>query len=288
MKGIILAGGNGTRLFPSTMVISKQLLPVYDKPMVYYPLSVLLLAGIRDILVITRPSDRHMFESLLRDGRQFGVSISYAVQPRPEGIAQALLIGRDFIDGGSCVLVLGDNIFHGDGLATMLKAAAQYSTGATVFAHEVVDPQRYGVVTFDGADRAIAIEEKPTKPSSKWAITGLYFFGTEAVRYAADVSPSGRGELEITDIIRRYLDAGVLRIERMGRGYAWFDMGTIDSLVEASEFVAAIERRQGSKICCPEEIALRSKFISPEELDGWLSGFGKNAYSDYVRRVAFE
>jgi glucose-1-phosphate thymidylyltransferase len=286
MKGIILAGGSGTRLFPMTIAISKQLLPVYDKPMVYYPLSVLLLAGIRDILIITTPQDRPLFEALLRDGRQFGVSISYAVQQRPEGLAQAFLIGRDFIGGERCALILGDNIFYGHSLPELLKSAATRPSGATIFAYEVVDPERYGVVAFDAAGHATSIEEKPKQPKSKWAVTGLYFYDDAVLRYAEDVKPSARGELEITDVNRRYLEAGQLHVEQMGRGYAWLDTGTTDSLLGASEFVAVLERRQGLKICCPEEIALRSGFITLEEMEPWLKPFGNSAYAAYVRRMA--
>jgi glucose-1-phosphate thymidylyltransferase len=286
MKGIILAGGSGTRLYPTTLVISKQLLPVYDKPMIYYALSVLLLAGIRDILVITTPRDRPMFEALLRDGRQFGVSISYALQPRPEGLAQAFVIGKDFIGGERCALVLGDNIFYGHGLPEMLKNAVQRPSGATIFAYEVGDPQRYGVVAFDGTGRAQSIEEKPKQPKSKWAVTGLYFYDNAVIRYAAEVKPSFRGELEITDVNQRYLQAGSLHVEQMGRGFAWLDTGTVESCREAGEFVAALERRQGLKICCPEEIALRSGFVTMSEMEPWLAEMGGSAYVAYVRGVA--
>lgn len=285
MKGIILAGGSGTRLFPITIAISKQLLPVYDKPMIYYPLSVLLLAGIRDILVITTPHDRPLFESLLRDGRQFGVSISYAIQHRPEGIAQAFIIGRDFIGTDRCALVLGDNIFYGHGLPMLLKSAAERPLGGTIFAYEVVDPQRYGVVAFNSAGRAISIEEKPKRPKSKWAVTGLYFYDNAVLRYAEDLKPSARGELEITDLNSRYLEAAQLHVERLGRGYAWLDTGTTDSLLEASEFVATLERRQGYKIGCPEEIALRSGFVTLGDLEPWLKKFGNSAYATYIRQV---
>jgi glucose-1-phosphate thymidylyltransferase len=288
MKGIILAGGRGTRLFPITIAISKQLLPIYDKPMVYYPLSVLLLAGIRDILIITSPHDRPLFESLLRDGRQFGVSIRYAVQPRPEGLAQAFLIGREFIGTERCALILGDNIFYGDSLPELLKSAVNRTSGATIFAYEVVDPERYGVVSFDSAGRATSIEEKPKHPESKWAVTGLYFYDNTVVHYAEEVRPSARGELEITDLNRRYLNTGQLHVEQMGRGYAWLDTGTMDSLLGASEFVAILERRQGLKICCPEEIALRSGFITLDAMEPWLKQFGNSAYAAYIRRVALQ
>jgi glucose-1-phosphate thymidylyltransferase len=286
MKGIILAGGTGTRLYPMTLAVSKQLLPVYDKPMVYYPLSVLLLAGIRDILIITTPHDRPLFESLLRDGRQFGVSISYAVQPRPEGLAQAFLIGREFVGLDRCALILGDNIFYGDSLPQLLRSAAERKAGATIFAYEVVDPERYGVVSFDATGKATSIEEKPKQPQSKWAVTGLYFYDNAVLRYAEEVTPSGRGELEITDINRKYLDAGQLHVEQMGRGYAWLDTGTTDSLLGASEFVAVLERRQGLKICCPEEIALQLGFITLEQMEPWLKPFGNGTYATYIRRMA--
>jgi glucose-1-phosphate thymidylyltransferase len=286
MKGIILAGGSGTRLFPLTMAISKQLLPVYDKPMIYYPLSVLLLAGIRDILIITSPHDQALFQSLLRDGRQFGASISYAVQPRPEGLAQAFIIGREFVGFDRCALALGDNIFHGHGLAEVLKSAASRQSGATVFAYEVVDAQRYGVVSFDSGGKATSIEEKPSQPKSNWAVTGLYFYDNAVLRYAEEVKPSARGELEITDLNLRYLEAGNMHVEQMGRGYAWLDTGTMDSLLEASEFVATLERRQGLKICCPEEVALRSGYISADGIEPWLKQMGKSSYAEYVRRVA--
>jgi glucose-1-phosphate thymidylyltransferase len=286
MKGIILAGGSGTRLFPITIAISKQLLPVYDKPMVYYPLSVLLLAGIRDILIITTPHDRPLFESLLRDGRQFGVSISYAVQQKPEGIAQALLIGRDFIGAGPCALILGDNIFYGDSLPELLKSAADRPWGATIFAYEVAYPERYGVVAFDAAGRATSIEEKPKQPKSNWAVTGLYIYDNAVLRYAEEIKPSARGELEITDVNRKYLDTGKLHVEQMGRGHAWLDTGTTDSLLGAAEFVAVLERRQGLKICCPEEIALRSGFVTLAEMEPWLKQLGDGAYTAYIRRQA--
>jgi glucose-1-phosphate thymidylyltransferase len=286
MKGIILAGGSGTRLYPITFAVSKQLLPVYDKPMIYYPLSVLQIAGIREVLVITTPQDQPLFKVLLRDGRQFGMSISYAAQPRPEGLAQAFIIGRDFVGNDSCALILGDNIFYGHGLAELLAAAAQRKSGATVFAYEVADPERYGIVAFDAAGKATSIEEKPKTPLSNWAVTGLYFYDNDVLRYASEVKPSHRGELEITDLNRRYLDAGKMHVEHLGRGYAWLDTGTTDSLLEASEFVATLERRQGLKICCPEEIALRLGHITPSELGPWLAELGKSAYADYVRRVA--
>src|SRR5262245_6656029 len=286
MKGIILAGGNGTRLFPTTLAISKQLLPVYDKPMICYPLSVLLLAGIREILIITTPRDRPLFEALLRDGRQFGVSIHYAVQPRPEGLAQAFIIGRAFVGGDGCALVLGDNIFYGPGLSKLLKAAVKRKPGATIFAYEVADPERYGVVAFDAEGRAVSIEEKPKHAPSKWAVTGLYFYDNEVLSYASQLKPSARNELENTDINRRYLQEGRLHVEKIGRGFAWLDTGTIDSLREAGEFVAALERRQGLKICCPEEIALRSNFLACADMEAWLKELGTSSYTDYIRKVA--
>ena len=286
MKGIILAGGSGTRLYPMTIAVSKQLLPVYDKPLIYYPLSVLMLARIREILVITTPHDRPLYQRLLRDGRQFGVSITYAVQPRPEGLAQAFIIGRDFIGGDNSALVLGDNIFYGHGLADVLVNARHRTTGATVFAYEVADPERYGVVSFGSDGKAFAIDEKPKNPRSDWAVAGLYFFDNDVVHYAQQVKPSHRGELEITDINRRYLESGRLHVEKLGRGYAWLDTGTTTSLLEASEYVATIERRQGLKISCPEEIALRLGFVTFAELQPWLNSLGKGEYPTYVRKIA--
>jgi len=286
MRGIILAGGSGTRLFPTTLVVSKQLLPIYDKPMIYYPLSVLLLAGIREILIITTPAHESTFQSLLRDGRQFGASISYATQSRPEGLAHAFIVGRDFVGRENCALILGDNIFYGQGLAQLLKNTAQRESGATVFAYEVADPKAYGVITFDGAGRATSIEEKPKQPKSNWVVTGLYFYDNDVVRYARSVTPSPRGELEITDINRRYLDAGKLHVERIGRGFAWLDTGTMDALLEASEFVATLERRQGLKIGCPEEIALRLGYVTLDQLEPWLVLLGNNGYASYIRRIA--
>jgi glucose-1-phosphate thymidylyltransferase len=286
MKGIILAGGSGTRLYPMTIAVSKQLLPVYDKPLIYYPLSVLMLARIREILVITTPHDQPLYERLLRDGRQFGLSISYATQPRPEGLAQAFIIGRDFIGGDNSALVLGDNIFYGHGLAEVLKTARQRPAGATVFAYEVADPQRYGVVSFDTDGKALAIDEKPKQPRSNWAVSGLYFFDNDVVQYAREVKPSHRGELEITDVNQRYLKSGRLHVEKLGRGYAWLDTGTTTSLLEASEYVATIERRQGLKISCPEEIALRLGFVTFAELQPWLHSLGAGEYTTYVRKIA--
>jgi glucose-1-phosphate thymidylyltransferase len=286
MKGIILAGGSGTRLYPITFAISKQLLPVYDKPMIYYPLSVLQTAGIRDVLIITTPKDLPLFKALLRDGRQFGMSISYAVQPRPEGLAQAFVIGRDFVGGDNCALILGDNIFYGHGLRELLAGATRRRSGATIFVYQVADPGRYGVVELDASGKAISITEKPEKPLSNWAVTGLYLYDNEVLRYAGELKPSRRGELEITDLNRRYLAEGRMHVERMGRGYAWLDTGTTDSLLEASEYVAMLERRQGLKICCPEEIALRLGHITPREIEPWLAELAAGPYADYVRRVA--
>ncbi len=286
MKGIILAGGSGQRLYPLTLSVSKQLLPVYDKPMIYYPLSVLMLARIREILVITTPHDQAQFRGLLGDGSQFGLQLSYAVQPRPEGLAQAFIIGADFIGRDRCALVLGDNIFYGHGLTEMLQRAAGRETGATVFAYEVTDPERYGVVGFDASGVATSLEEKPAAPKSSYAVTGLYFYDNQVIEFARSIAPSARGELEITDVNRRYLEAGRLSVERLGRGYAWLDTGTFDSLAEAGEFVATLERRQGLKVSCPEEIALRLGFIQPDAMGPWLDRLGKSTYAQYVRRIA--
>ncbi|MDA9526868.1 glucose-1-phosphate thymidylyltransferase [Bradyrhizobium sp. CCBAU 25338] len=285
MKGIVLAGGSGTRLYPITRVVSKQLLPVYDKPMIYYPLSTLMLAGIREILIITTPLDRSQFERLLGDGSQWGIRLSYAEQSRPAGLADAFIVGADFIGSDRVAMVLGDNIFFGDGLCDLLARAAGREEGATVFAYHVRDPERYGVVTFDEADRPVRIEEKPKQPASNWAITGLYFFDNRVARYARRVEPSSRGELEITDLQMRYLSAGVLHVERMGRGFAWLDTGTVESLVDAASFVQTLERRQGMKIACLEEIAFRQGFISRDQVIGLAGPLEKSGYGQYLKEI---
>ena len=285
MKGIILAGGAGMRLYPMTTVISKQLLPVYDKPMIYYPLSILMLAGIKEIMIISTPQDTPRFESLLGDGRQLGLSITYAVQPSPDGLAQALIIAEDFLNREPCALVLGDNIFYGTDLQEKLKRAANRESGATIFAYAVKDPERYGVVEIDSNEKAITIEEKPVAPKSRYAVTGLYFFDEKAAEYAKRVQPSARGELEITDVHNQYLASGNLSVELLGRGTAWLDTGTISSLLAAANFVENVEERQGLKICCPEEIAYRQGFISSAELEALALEMGGSGYGDYLIEI---
>lgn len=282
LKGIVLAGGSGTRLYPITRGVSKQLLPVYDKPMIYYPLSTLMLAGIRDILVITTPEDRAQFERLLGDGSQWGIRLRFAEQPRPAGLAEAFIIGATFIGSDRVAMVLGDNIFFGHGLPDMLARATSRQSGATVFAYHVRDPARYGVVAFDENERPVSIEEKPKYPLSNWAVTGLYFFDNDVVRYAAEVKPSARGELEITDLQLRYLAAGKLHVERMGRGFAWLDTGTFESLIDAASFVQTLETRQGMKVACLEEIAFRRGFIDREQMLGLARSLEKSGYGNYL------
>lgn len=288
MKGIILAGGSGTRLHPMTIAVSKQMMPVYDKPMIYYPLSVLMLADITEILIISTPRDLPQFEALLGTGEQFGLQFSYKVQPSPDGLAQAFIIGEEFINGDSCALILGDNIFYGQDLAPQLARATQRKQGATVFAYHVEDPERYGVAEFDSEGIVKSLEEKPAKPKSSYAVTGLYFYDENVVEHAKSINPSARGELEITDLNKRYLEAGHLHVETMGRGLAWLDTGTPDSLIEAAQFVATLERRQGLKVSCPEEIAYRRGFISHKMLQEHAERLGKSRYGAYLQRIVDE
>jgi glucose-1-phosphate thymidylyltransferase len=289
MKGIILAGGSGTRLYPLTRALSKQLLPIYDKPMIFYPLSALMLGGIRDILVITTENDAPLFRTLLGDGTHWGVKLSYAVQPTPRGLPDAFLVGRDFLAGEGCALMLGDNLVHGDGLTEMMRRSAARPAGATVFGYRVGDPERYGIVEFDGQGKALSLEEKPKRPRSDWAVIGLYFYDGDVVKIAEKLKPSPRGELEITDLNAAYLHAGKLTVERLGRGYAWLDTGTHDSLIEASEFVRTLEKRTGQKIGCIEEIAFRQGFIDAQQLVGLAQRlYNKSDYGKYLERIAAE
>ena len=288
MKGIILAGGSGSRLYPATLAVSKQLLPVFDKPMIYYPLGVLMLAGIREVLIISTPTDLPRFEAMLGDGSAYGISLSYAEQPRPGGLAEAFIIGRDFVGDGPVALILGDNIFYGAGLVELVREAAGRDKGATVFAYAVEDPERYGVVAFDDQGIATSIEEKPRQPRSNWAVTGLYFYDNDVLAIAAGLAPSARGELEITDVNRAYLERGDLRVTRLGRGFAWLDTGTHDSLHDASSYVRTIEKRQGLKVMCLEEIALDLGYLTPGQVREAADRLGKTDYADYLRRRASE